>query len=154
MFTGSTVSITGNDTIIIGGRNLVNLADGDNGALTHPNDLMTVKTGKNGNTIYAYNTPGQQGELVLRLIRGSMDDRYLNSLMMTMQQDPASFLLLTGKFVKRAGDGSGFVTNDTYIMVGGVFFKQVDGKSNAEGDTEQAVAIYSIRFGNVFRAIL
>jgi len=154
MFTGSTVSITGNDTVIINGRNLINLAEGDNGALTHPNELMTVKTGKNGNTIYAYNTSGQQGELVLRLIRGSADDRFLNSQLMTMKRDPAAFFLMSGKFVKRAGDGNGFVTNDTYIMLGGVFFKQVDVTSNAEGNTDQAVAVYSIRWGNVFRAIL
>lgn len=153
-FTGSTVSITGNDTIIINGRNLLNLAEGDNGALTHPNELMTVKTGKNGNTIYAYNTSGQQGELVLRVIRGSMDDRFLNSQLKTMQADPASFFLMSGKFVKRSGNGASVVTNDTYIMLGGVFFKQVDATSNAEGNTDQAVSIYSIRWGNVFRAII
>lgn len=150
----STVSLTGNDTIIIDGYNLVNLADGDNGALTHPNELMSVKTGKNGNTVYAYNASGQQGELVLRVIRGSADDRFLNARQKRMELDPASFLLMTGKFVKRAGNGIGFVTNDTYILLGGVFFKKVDVTSNAEGNTDQAVAVYSIRWGNVLRAIL
>lgn len=150
----NTVSITGNDTVIINGRNLLNLADGDNSQLTHPNELMTVKTGKNGNTVYAYNASGQQGEMLLRIVRGSSDDRYLNAISKRMQIDPASFILMTGKFVKRAGNGIGLVTNDTYILVGGVFFKQVDATSNAEGNTDQAIAVYSIRWGNVLRAIL
>lgn len=150
----NTVSITGNDTVIINGRNLNNLADGDNSTLTHPNELMSVKTGKNSNTVFAYNAAGQQGEMLLRLIRGSSDDRFLNALLKRMQLDPATFILMTGKFVKRAGNGIGIVTNDTYILLGGVFFKQVDVTSNAEGNTDQAIAVYSIRWGNVMRAIL
>jgi hypothetical protein len=151
---GSTVSITGNDTLLINGRNLVNLGDADNGVLTHPNDLMTVKTGKNGNTIYSFNAPGQQAELVIRIMRGSPDDRFLNSLLQGMIADPSGFTLLTGKFIKRVGDGRGNVTNDTYLLTGGVFFKQVDAKSNAEGDTEQSIAVYQLRFGSNPRAIL
>lgn len=150
----STVSLTGNDTLIIDGFNLIDLADADNGVLTHPNELMTVKTGKNGNTLYAYNATGQQGELVVRVIRGSASDRFLNQRMKQMQADPASFVLMRGTFIKRAGNGLGLTTNDTYVLIGGVFFKKVDAKSNAEGDTEQAVAVYSIRWGNVLRAIM
>lgn len=150
----STVSVTGRDTLIINGFNLIDLADGDNGALTHPNELVSVKTGKDGNTIYAFNATGQQGELVLRVIRGSLSDRFLNRLLKTWINDPASFQLLQGKFVKRAGNGFGFVTNDTYLMLGGAFFKMVDATSNSEGNTDQAVAVYSIRWGNVVRAIM
>lgn len=150
----STVSITGNDTLIINGFNIFDLADGDNCALTHPNEIMSVKTGKNGNTIYALNNTGQQGETVFRVIRGSFSDRFLNRLLKQMQANPAGFVLMSGKFIKRAGNGLGFVTNDTYLLIGGVFFKLVDASSNAEGNTDQAVAVYSLRWGNVVRAIL
>lgn len=150
----TTQTITGNDTLIIDGFNLIDLIDGDNGALTHPNELMTVKTGKNGNTIYAYNASGRQAELVLRLVRGSASDRFLNQRMKMMELDPAAFVLMRGTFIKRAGNGFGLITNDTYILVGGVFFKRTDATSNAEGNTDQAVAVYSIRWGNAVRAIM
>lgn len=150
----STVSVTGRDTLLINNFNIFDLADGDNCALTHPNELVTVKTGKDGNSIYAFNATGQQGELVFRVIRGSLSDRFLNKLLKTWINDPASFALMKGKFVKRAGNGLGFVTNDTYLLLGGAFFKMVDATSNSEGNTDQAVSVYSIRWGNVVRAIM
>lgn len=140
--------------LLINGFNIIDLADGDNSALTHPNELMAVKTGKDGNTVYAGNATGQQGELILRIIRGSFSDRFLNGLLNTQRRDPAAFPLMSGKFIKRAGNGLGFVTNDTYMLIGGVFFKLVDATSNAEGNTDQALAIYSLRWGNVFRSIM
>jgi len=147
-------SLTGNDTLIINGFNLIDLADGDNSTLTHPNELMTVKTGKNGNILYAYNGSGNQGDLTVRLVRGSASDRFLNSLMKQMKLDPALFTLMRGTFIKRTGNGFGLITNDTYVLVGGVFSKQVDAKSNAEGDTEQSVSVYTIKWGAVLRAIV
>lgn len=154
MFGTTTTSITGNDTVVINGRNLVNFADGDNSTLTHPNELASVKTGKGGNTLIAYNATGQQGEMILRIMRGSSDDVFLNGLLKRWQLDPASFQTLTGKFIKRVGNGYGLVRNDTHVLVGGVFFKLTEAKSNAEGDTEQSVAIYSIRWSSVLRAII
>lgn len=150
----TSTAITGRDVLVLNGRLIIGLADGDNSALTHPNELFTVKTGKDGNSLYAYNTTGQQGELTLRLVRGCADDIILNSLMRLMQADPASFILLQGQLVKRIGDGRGIVRNDTVVMLGGVFSKQVDTTSNAEGNTDQAVSVYQMRFGNVFRAVL
>ena len=42
----SSASLTGNDTIQVAGRNLVNLADQDVAKLTFPNELVGVKVGK------------------------------------------------------------------------------------------------------------
>ena len=67
----SVVSLTGKDTVIVNGTILNDLADGDCAALTFPDFLTQGKTGKNGNTIYAFNTTGRRCKLVLRLIRGS-----------------------------------------------------------------------------------
>jgi hypothetical protein len=149
-----TVALTGKDTFIIDGFNIVDLADGDNSTLTHPNELMTVKSGKNGNTIYAYNQQGNLAETVLRVIRGSASDRFLNARMKALDFEPAAFVLMQGTFIKRVGNGFGFITSDTYILVGGAFFKQVDASSNSEGNVDQAVSVYSIRWGNAVRAIL
>lgn len=150
----ATTSLTGNDVIIVNGRNLTDLADGDNGALTHPNELSTTKIGKNGNALIAYNATGEVGELVLRIVRGSSDDRFLNQRMKAFERDPAGFTLMRGTFIKRSGNGRGFTTNDTYVLIGGTFFKKVDVTSNAEGNTDQAVCVYSIRFAAVMRGIM
>lgn len=149
----ATVSLTGKDVVKINGRILNDFADGDIAVLTHPNDNMAVKTGKNGNSIYAYNATGLQCEFVLRILRASSDDKFLNGLLALMNNDPVAFVLMTGEFVKNVGDGRGNVNQDTYIMYGGVFKRQTDGKSNVEGDTEQAVAIYTLAFSNAPRII-
>ena len=148
------VSLVGNDTLQINDRVLLDLADGDVGALTFPNDVMGVKTGKNGNSLYAFNASGLMCELILRIIRGSDDDKYLNTLLLAMIADVPSFILMTSKIVKRVGDGQGDITNDTYALSGGVFTKQVETKSNVEGDTEQSLSIYHFKFTNSPRAIL
>lgn len=146
-------SLTGKDTIKINDRILNDFADGDIVNLTFPSDLMAVKTGKNGNSIYAFNYTGQQCEVVLRVIRGSNDDKYLNHLLALMKNDPAAFSLMVGEFIKNVGDGAGNITSDIYILSGGVFKKQSEAKENADGDTEQSVTIYTMMFSNAPRTI-
>ena len=147
-------SLTGNDTFVLNGRVLTNFADADNGTVSFPNDIAAVKTGKNGNAIFAENKMGLQAETTLRLIRGAADDVYLNDLLAQQLQDFAAFVLMTGQFVKRVGDGQGNIQNDTYLLAGGVFVKQPEAKSNAEGDTEQSLTIWHLKFSNVGRAQL
>ena len=142
------LSLTGSDTIKIDERILNDLADGDAVVITYPNDLAAVKTGKNGNTIYAFNETGRNVEVSLRVLLGSSDDKYLNSRMNSMKNDFAAFTLLTGEFVKRVGDGTGSVNNTTYIMSGGIFKKQIEAKYSAEGDVSQSVAVYTLSYGN------
>lgn len=146
-----TIALTGNDSIIIDGLPLVDLANGDVGTLTFPNDITSATTGKNGNSIIAINETGKIAELSIRVLRGSSDDKTLNSKMKTMEADLPSFTLLTGSIVKRIGDGISNVTEDTYALSGGTFSKRVETTSNVEGDTEQGVSIYNIRFTNSSR---
>jgi len=112
-----------------------------------------VKTGKNGNSIYGLNESGKQAEFKVRVIRGSSDDKFLNNLLIQQQNNFAGTVLLQGQFVKQIGDGQGNVASDTYIVSGGVFTKQVEAKSNVEGDSEQSVSIYTIKFANSPRVI-
>jgi len=149
----ASVALSGADTININGRVLVDFADGMVGDLTFPNDIANVKTGKNGNSLYGLNESGKQAELKLRLIRGSSDDKYLNGQMAQQQLNFAGTVLLVGQFIKKIGDGQGNITSDTYVTSGGVFTKQVEAKMNVEGDTEQSVAIYTIKFSNAPRSI-
>lgn len=144
----STAALSGNDTIKINGRILADLADGDVMAITFPNDVAAMKTGKNGNTVYALNETGRQSEAVLRIIRGSADDKFMNQILVSQQADFAGFPLINGEFGKRIGDGLGNVLNDTYLMSGGIIQKQVEAKSNVEGETEQSVSIWHLKFAN------
>jgi len=152
------VSLTGNDTIAIGARGaalriFADLADGDTANIDFPNNLVEAKTGKNGNTIYAFNATGQVANMTIRVLRGSPDDKYLNSEMNLYIADPAAYPLLDGEMIKRIGDGTGAVTNDVYKVNGGVVQKIPVVKENVEGDTEQSVSIYLIMFANTERSL-
>jgi hypothetical protein len=74
-------------------------------------------------------------------------------LLSNQLNDFASFVLMIGQLIKKVGDGLGNITNDTYILSGGVFSKAVEVKTNAEGDTEQSVSIWNMRFSNAPRVI-
>lgn len=149
----STVAMTGSDTALINSRLLTDLSDGNVIELTFPNNIADLKTGKNGNTIYALNETGRQAEVKVRLIRGGQDDQYLNNLLVLQQQNFAGTVLMTASFIKKVGDGSGNITSDTYSMSGGVFTKQVEAKTNTDGDVEQSVSVYMMKFSNAPRAI-
>lgn len=147
------VALSGADTINLNNQVLADLADGNCVELTFPNDIANVKTGKNGNSIYGLNESGKQCEVKIRVLRASSDDKFLNSLLVQQQNNFAGTVLLIGQFIKKIGDGQGNITSDTYIMSGGVFTKQVEGKMNVEGETEQSVSIYTIKFSNSPRAL-
>lgn len=149
----STVALSGSDTIIINNRPLADLADQNCVELTFPNEIASVKTGKNGNSIYGLNETGKQSEVKVRVIRGSADDKFLNNLLAQQQANFAGFVLMIGQFIKKIGDGAGNIASDTYIMSGGVFTKQVEAKMNVEGESEQSVCIYTIKFSNNPRVI-
>lgn len=142
------VSLTGQDTAQIDGQILQTLADGNPFDVTFPNDLSAVKAGKNGNTIYAKNEMGRIADVALRVLLGGVDDNYLNSRMAQWIADPSSFTLLTGMFIKKVGDGQGNLQSKVYNCQGGVFVRQVEAKTAAEADTDQSVALYTLRFGN------
>lgn len=149
----STVALSGNDTLTLNNRIFADFADGTVADLEYPNNIANVKTGKNGNSIYALNETGKQADFKLRLIRGSSDDKYLNSLLAQQQANFAGFPLIFGTFIKKLGDGTGNIASDTYIVAGGIFVKQVPAKSNVEGDTEQSVSMYEFKFSNAPRVI-
>ena len=147
------VALSGSDTIKINNKILADFADGDIAILNFPNELASVKTGKNGNSIYSFNETGRQCELVLRVVRGSADDKFMQGLLSSMKANFSGFILMTGEFIKKVGDGAGNLTNDTYIMSGGIFTKDIEAKSNTEGDSGQSVVTYTMRFSNGPRAI-
>lgn len=149
----SAVALSGSDTITINNHVFADLADGDCVELTFPNEIASVKTGKNGNSIYGLNESGKQAEVKIKVLRASDDDKFLNALLAQQQLNFAGSVLLIGQFIKKIGDGQGNITSDTYVMSGGVFNKQVAGKTNVEGNTDQSIAEYMIKFSNAPRSI-
>jgi hypothetical protein len=147
------VSLTGKDTTIINDRIFKDFADADCVNLEFPNNLVEAKVGKNGNAIYAFNSSGKLVNVKIRIIRGSADDKFLNSEVTNYTNDPAAYTLMIGEFIKRAGDGLGNVSNDTYKLEGGIIQKMPNAKENVSGDTEQAVTEYQIVFTNTDRSI-
>ena len=145
----SAVSLTGQDVIQINGRVLNDLADQDPVVLAFENDKMNVKAGKNGNSIYAQNAMGRLTSCTIRLLLGSSDDKFMRSLSQAQDNSPSTFSLLNGVFNKRVGDGQGNLSTKVYQCGGGVFLRNEDAKTAAEGDTEQSVAVYKIRFAQI-----
>ena len=96
-------ALTGGDTITINLRPLTDLADDDISTVSFPNEIVSVNTGKNRNTVYALNETGNNAEVALRIIMNSSDDKFLNGLLAAQQRDLPAFTLLTGSFIKRVG---------------------------------------------------
>ena len=147
------VALSGKDSFVLNGRVFSDFADGDIVTLTFPTGIAEAKTGKNGNTIYAQNESGKICEVAVRLIRGTPDDQYLQGLFASQQANFQGFVLMAGEFVKLIGDGKGSVSRDTYIQSGGIFTKQPEAKSNAEGDVAQSVIVWHLKFSNAPRII-
>ena len=146
-------AVTSNDTLTLNGHVFIDQAYGDVSKVTFPNELINMKTGKNGNTVISANASGFNADLELRLLRGSSDDQYMQALVIRPDSNFPATVLLDGTFAKMLGDGKGNVVYDVYTLAGGVVRRQVDGKENVEGDSEQAVSIYMIKFANSGRVI-
>jgi hypothetical protein len=146
--------LVGSDTIKINTRLITDLAHGEVAKLTYESDLVTIKTGKNGNCIYAKNETGNQATLELHVLRGSADDKFLNGELSSYNADPSRYVLMSAELTKVLGDGTGKVNQDTYILTGGVITKAVEASSNVEGDVEQAVSLYTMKFALAPRAIV
>ncbi len=146
-------ALTGKDTISINNIPLTDFADGDIGSIELPNNLFTMQTGKNGNTIFALDESGQNATLTIRVLMSSNDDKRLNGLI-PKSENFAETILLTGAVVKQVGDGQGNVSYNTYTLAGGAISKKPDIKTNVNGDTQQAVVTYVIMFANGNRSIV
>lgn len=148
------VSLTGADVVTLNGRVFHDFANGDVIDLKFEGDLVKVQASKDGNVIYGLNTEGRVSTLTLKLLTGSSDDRYLNSLLASQIGDLSGFILIVGSFVKRVGDGAGNITNVIYNTLGGVIEKFPAAKTNTTGDTEQSVSEWMLKFGSNTRAIM
>lgn len=146
-------SLSGDDITIINDRIITDLADGDAINLDFPNNLVEGKKGKNRNVIITFNATGEQTTVTIRVLKASADDKYFNQELNTYRNNKAGYVLMSGEFIKRSGDGLGNIINEIYTMSAGIIQKIPNVKENVEGDTEQGVTIYTILFMNTDRSL-
>lgn len=139
-------SYTSQDILKWGDRLLTNFADGDVATITYPNELHGMKIGKEGNAIAAHNEMGRIANLKLRLIKGSPDDKYLNSIVVAWKNHSDDFTPQSAEFTKVVKVDNG-VCNDITSLSFIIPTKVPDVMENVEGNTEQAVSIYDFRCG-------
>ena len=148
-------NLVGDDSLIINNRPIqLEFSEGDTATIDFPNELVSIATGKNKNTIYAKNEGGSNFDLTFNIMRGGLIDKFLNGLQVQQNEDFTGFTLMTGAFTKVLGDGEGHRTYDTYLLKGMVFVKNVPVKGNVSGDTEQGKATYTLRGAVATRALI
>lgn len=149
---GQSYALTGADVIILNDLPLTDFADNDIGTLEIGTDLFQMSTGKNGNTIFAYDEKGNNGNLTVRILMSSKDDKRLNGLV-PKSENFASTVLINGSVVKMVGDGDGNISYNTYLLKGGMIQRKPNVSSNVNGETNQAVVEYTIAFAHAERSI-
>lgn len=149
----SITTMAGSGTLILFDTVITDLANTDAFTIAFENDLTTTATGKNGNTIHAFNEQGKNALCTVRIQKGSKSDRLFQAQLNTMKNNFSAFVSASGSAIGDFGDGAGNVIKENYTLASGVFTRDVDGKNNVEGDIEQAVAIYTLRFANVQRSM-
>lgn len=148
-----TFAVTGQDTLTLFDRNIVDLADGDATTVIFNEDSSTMSIGKNGNALFSKNEAGKSAEVTVRVVKGSADDKFLLQKQTERDTNFVTQELAGGQFVKLVGDGEGGFIRDVYTMRGGIFMRRIDARENVAGDTEQAVSVYRLKFASVKRSI-
>ena len=149
----TTYNLVADGTLTLFDRVFSDFADEDISTITFQNDIVAMKTGKNGNTIFSKNETGRNAAVVLRLIRGSSDDIFMQEKVAQIRQDFATAELAFGQFRLRIGNGEGDVRADVYTLSAGMVTRQIDAKENVSGDIQQGVSVYNIGFADAERTI-
>lgn len=138
--------LTGDDTFIIWGRTITDLADGDVVTITADNNIASSVVGKGGNIIVAKDEQGKKCTVTLRVLKGSSDDSFIQGYYKTYENDSALFVFGEGSFAKRLGDGSGNVVYDTrYLKAIHFTTPPYAATWNVNGATDQAVTVYTFQ---------
>lgn len=148
------VSLTGSDSTILSklgvqDRVMKDFADGKCVQIEIPNNLVEIKAGKDDNAVFAYNAAGNISNVTMRILKGSPDDKFLNSEISSFKNNRPGYVLLSGEFIKKVGDGKGNITNCIYKFSNGVIQKYPVAEEDVAGDTEQAISVYVISFARL-----
>lgn len=142
------VSATGKDSLILNGTVITGLADANSVDITPVADVVNIKRGKDGNTMYAKNEEGNRVSMTIRLALGCVDDKNLDALLASWRASSSDFILMTGSFYKRTGDGQGGIQTLVYQLKGGVPKGIPQVLTSAEGNVDQSVRVWTIMWGD------
>lgn len=139
---GSTIVLSNGSEEII----LTDFAFGDIAKLTIPNDLMDLTTGKDSNTVFTFKAEGTNIDLEVRILLGSQNDIQLNSIVEGMKKDfvGTNFLNASVKRLYTLEDNAKKIQEFSCQV--GMLAKGAEFTENTEGNTEQGVNVYKIRF--------
>lgn len=142
----SQYSLAGKDTIVFSGLGDISedLANGDVGSITIPNELINMAVGKNSNAIYALDEEGKRFNMIIRVLKGSKTDVNMLNKYHTSLKNFAELILLNGTLTKQLGDGFGNLKYWTFSLEGVAISKAPGAKINVNGDVEQAVTEYEL----------
>ena len=145
------ISSDSQSTSEVNGRILTALADDVYSLITYDEDKVVVTVGKNGNTIVQVLPAGKKITLAYRVLSGSDDDKFLNSLM--IKQDSGEFNVLEGSSSKIGQDGAGNTVTITYSLSTGVFKKGIDSTMSSTDNKDVAVAVYEFIYASCVRTV-
>lgn len=132
---------------------LADFAEGTVAELSAPNELSSMTTGYNGNSLAAHNEPGRQCELTIRLVKGSKDDKRFNEFYTMWKNRDLRFRPITMTFTKYVAHSDGSMTNDKVSCYAGFPAGQPVQSTDTAGNIEQVVSVYMIRFGDSERSL-
>ena len=167
------------DSVAINGKILSDFSDGDIAILDFPNELVEIKKGKDGKSIFAFKKSGTLVKLDLRVLKGSDDDLYLNTLLAAQNLNPHNFILMSGRLSKLVVISNSYslqsslalsydkiglrasvvndyqprVATETYLLNDGVFTKNPSLRANTEGDVQTLITNYSLSFASCIKTL-
>lgn len=142
VFTGADSLAITKDTLT---RNLKNFAQGAIAQVTFNNDIANSDVAKDGG-IVSPDVRGGLAELTVRLLAGSDDDNFFLNEIASYRQNSSGYIMLGATFIKNFGDGRGNVSKRTYTLNGGAVSRIPQFTTDVNGDVEQAINVYLIRF--------
>lgn len=148
-----TDTFVGSATVIINGRTLSDFGFGNVVDITCPNAIAGLDIGKDFNTVFSLEPAGSQADVKIKIIKGSKDDVYLNSLYESFKTTFESAIAITGSFISRVGDGNGNVITTAWVLNGGIPTNHPADKYDVSGDREQALMEYSFSFARGIRTL-
>jgi hypothetical protein len=155
------MNITSNDTLLLKGmvngslvqQLFTTLSDKSTVNITIPNEMVNVMVGKNGNAVFAAIKRGQIGDMELRPLMANTDHVFLNAQLAQWNANATAYVVMNGIFTKVLGDGLGNVRRFSYTLNGGVVLKNIDAVENVEGETDQAISVFRLRFAQIIPVI-
>lgn len=146
-------TFVGDATVIINGRSITDFGYGTVCEINCPNPIAGMDIGKSGNTVFSLQETGRQADVIVRVIKGSKDDVYLNSLYESFKSDFASKIAITGSFISKVGDGKGNVITTAWTLNGGIPTSHPTDKYDVNGDRTQVLMEYHFSFARGIRIL-